>query len=82
MSKLLLAALSLSLCCGTQVAAQFTDSVVARVQEEIITAFRIYEESQRQEQLLRREMSGPELDKALATLRQHTGVRLIEQELI
>lgn len=82
MSKLLLAALSLSLCCGTQVAAQFTDSVVARVQEEIITAFRIYEESQRQEQLLRREMSGPELDKALVTLRQHTGVRLIEQELI
>lgn len=82
MSKLLFAALSISLLCGTRAPAQFTDSVVARVQEEIITAFRIYEESLRQEQIMRREMSGPELDKALATLRRHTGVRLIEQELI
>ncbi len=62
--------------------AQFTDSVVARVQDEVITAYEVYEESQRQDQYLRQQLSGQELETALAALRNQTAARLIEQELI
>lgn len=82
MSKPLLVAVSIALLCMPQTGAQFTDSVVARVQDEIITAFRVYEESQRQERILRRELAGQELETTLAELRNHTATRLIEQELV
>ena len=58
------------------------DSVVARVQDEIVTSFAVYEESARQEKALSARLAGKELDEALAALRNHTAVRMIEQELI
>jgi parvulin-like peptidyl-prolyl isomerase len=82
MSKTMLMCGIVAVCCGVRVRAQFTDSVVARVQNEIITAYEIYEESQRQEQVLRSRASAEELDGLLAKLRQQTAVRLIEQELV
>jgi len=82
MSKSLLVVGLIAALGGNVVRAQFTDSVVARVQDEVITAYEVFEESQRQEEYLRRELVGQELETALGTLRNQTAVRLIEQELV
>ena len=81
MSMFLLIAIVV-LMCGAPAGAQSTDSVVARVQDEVITAFEVYEESQRLEDTLRSKLGGKELEEALAALRNHTAVRIVEQELI
>ena len=70
------------LMCGAPAGAQSTDSVVARVQDEVITAFEVYEESQRLEGTLRSKLGGKKLEEALAALRNHTAVRIVEQELV
>jgi parvulin-like peptidyl-prolyl isomerase len=68
--------------CGSVSQAQFTDSVIARVQDEIITAYQVYEESQPTEQALERRYSGKKLEEMKAKLRNQVAVRMIEQELI
>lgn len=82
MSKPILVVGMLAALGGALARAQFTDSVVARVQDEVITAYEVYEESQRQDQYLRQQITGQELETALAALRNQTAARLIEQELI